>query len=491
MEGFVLRDAGDEERAPLVLRPVHLALVAFVATLPAYAPTLGAFAEAPQFDALADTYLFSLFLAAVIAAAVMVVCGLQRSRHVFSRVKIATAASVAYGLGACGMLALLFAPEPVPLAAMAAGALAGAALPVLMAEWARAVAGSMDQSLVLVAFVVLASSFIGWVLTLLSARLLVPAFCLLLVVGVMVLPVAARVGGPDEPLERPAEIMSRLGSVTWLPLIGLAVYAFMTDVMAHSAFGVIQASFLGGALAALVMFGVCFLWGRRPLLPWSFRVLVPVVAAVLVVLGAFPSGTFPRDASLVALYVFYIVLAMLGCAVFLAVVHGRELPADVAAGFACAVVAGAALLGQILSQVLAVTDDFGPWLTVLTGAFVAVLLVFLGRTSWNELTTPGDTAAAEAGREPTETDGPGDAFTASGPSVRGTLEVRCAEIAGRYDLSPREREILVFLARGFSPAYIAKSLVLSISTVRTHVRNIYRKLGIGKREELLHLIDGE
>ena len=31
----------------------------------------------------------------------------------------------------------------------------------------------------------------------------------------------------------------------------------------------------------------------------------------------------------------------------------------------------------------------------------------------------------------------------------------------------------------------------SISTVRTHVRNIYRKLGINKREELLHLIDEE
>jgi DNA-binding CsgD family transcriptional regulator len=31
--------------------------------------------------------------------------------------------------------------------------------------------------------------------------------------------------------------------------------------------------------------------------------------------------------------------------------------------------------------------------------------------------------------------------------------------------------------------------VLSISTVRTHVRNIYRKLNVNKREELLHLID--
>ena len=68
MEGFALRDAGDDGHAPLALRPIHLALVAFVATLPAHAPTIGAFAEAPQFEAVADVFLFALFLAAVLVA---------------------------------------------------------------------------------------------------------------------------------------------------------------------------------------------------------------------------------------------------------------------------------------------------------------------------------------------------------------------------------------------------------------------------------------
>ena len=247
------------------------------------------------------------------------------------------------------------------------------------------------------------------------------------------------------------------------------------------------------------------------------------MAAAFVVLGAFPAGTFPRDASVVALYVFYIVLALLGCAVLLAVVRNRELPANVASGFACGVAAAAALLGQILSQVLAVTDDFASWLAVLTGAFVAVLLVFLGRTSWNELVAPRESAAAEEsvlaagsgagdaagggtagaargegpegagapdGFEPSgRADAPGDAFELAESSMQSTLEARCAEVAAARGLSPREAEVLVFLARGFTPAYIAKSLVLSVSTVRTHVRNIYRKLNVNKREELIHLID--
>ena len=114
------------------------------------------------------------------------------------------------------------------------------------------------------------------------------------------------------------------------------------------------------------MFGVCFLWGRTPLLPWSYRILVPLMAAAFVVLGAFPAGTFPRDASVVALYVFYIVLALLGCAVLLAVVRNRELPANVASGFACGVAAHAVghriqrrIDGEAVFVVVAYQTDVG------------------------------------------------------------------------------------------------------------------------------------
>ena len=211
---------------------------------------------------------------------------------------------------------------------------------------------------------------------------------------------------------------------------------------------------------------------------------------MFVVLGAFPAGTFPREVSVVALYLFYLVLAMLGCALFLAVVHARELSARVALGFGVGVVALAALVGCILSQVLQVTADFSPWLTVLTGAFIAVLLVFLGRTAWDELGELQEARAAAAVAEVVPERTPlADSILVDLP-VRVPLEARCAALAERFGLSPREAEILGYLARGFSPTYIAKDLVLSVSTVRTHVRNIYRKLGIGKREELIHLVDG-
>ena len=114
MEGFALRDAGDEARAPLALCPVHLALVAFVATLPAHAPTIGAFAKAPQFEAIADTFLFALLLAAVTSSVVVLLRGLQRPRKVFARARVTAIAAAAYLLGTMGAVGLLFAPMPLP-----------------------------------------------------------------------------------------------------------------------------------------------------------------------------------------------------------------------------------------------------------------------------------------------------------------------------------------------------------------------------------------
>lgn len=48
-------------------------------------------------------------------------------------------------------------------------------------------------------------------------------------------------------------------------------------------------------------------------------------------------------------------------------------------------------------------------------------------------------------------------------------------------LSPREREILAFIARGQSNKEIARELDLAESTVKIHVQNILRKLGLASR----------
>jgi DNA-binding NarL/FixJ family response regulator len=57
--------------------------------------------------------------------------------------------------------------------------------------------------------------------------------------------------------------------------------------------------------------------------------------------------------------------------------------------------------------------------------------------------------------------------------------------AGSGLLTTRESDVLAELQRRRSNAQIAADLSVSIETVRTHARHIYRKLGVSSRRELL------
>lgn len=66
---------------------------------------------------------------------------------------------------------------------------------------------------------------------------------------------------------------------------------------------------------------------------------------------------------------------------------------------------------------------------------------------------------------------------------------RCQAVGERYKLSDRQQEVLFLMAQGRNAKYIESALVISLSTVQTHIRNIYRKLGVHSRQELLDLIE--
>ncbi len=51
------------------------------------------------------------------------------------------------------------------------------------------------------------------------------------------------------------------------------------------------------------------------------------------------------------------------------------------------------------------------------------------------------------------------------------------------NLSPREREVLELLARGYLSTEIAEALHISVPTVNTHIRRIYEKLHVRSRSQ--------
>ena len=58
------------------------------------------------------------------------------------------------------------------------------------------------------------------------------------------------------------------------------------------------------------------------------------------------------------------------------------------------------------------------------------------------------------------------------------------EAAGPDVLTPREADVLEQIQAGRSNAEIAHTLGVSIETIRTHARRVYRKLGVSTRREL-------
>jgi DNA-binding CsgD family transcriptional regulator len=66
-------------------------------------------------------------------------------------------------------------------------------------------------------------------------------------------------------------------------------------------------------------------------------------------------------------------------------------------------------------------------------------------------------------------------------STQSTLTSASAQSPAALALTPREREVLVLVARHYTNRDIAEELVLSIRTVERHVANIYNKLGVSSR----------
>jgi DNA-binding NarL/FixJ family response regulator len=71
-----------------------------------------------------------------------------------------------------------------------------------------------------------------------------------------------------------------------------------------------------------------------------------------------------------------------------------------------------------------------------------------------------------------------------GLHVLPAADLQAYEPSGPAPLTAREADVLELLQAGQSNAEIAASLHVGVETVRTHARNIYRKLGVSSRREL-------
>ncbi len=67
-------------------------------------------------------------------------------------------------------------------------------------------------------------------------------------------------------------------------------------------------------------------------------------------------------------------------------------------------------------------------------------------------------------------------------------EPNCEWLAALHQLTPAEKNVTLNLARGLSTVEVARKLSISVATLRTHLRNLYRKTQTHSREELVVLL---
>lgn len=144
------------------------------------------------------------------------------------------------------------------------------------------------------------------------------------------------------------------------------------------------------------------------------------------------------------------------------------------------VLAAALLLGTLLTLL---PDDLKfALLGVVTSAFLLYEALYLGRSAV-AYTSP-ERAEGEGGAD-RPARGEGDRRDRA-PTVAET----CASLADSCGLTRRESEVLLELARGHSSAYVAETLCVAPSTVRSHTKSIYAKLGVESRDGMLELFRG-
>ena len=56
-----------------------------------------------------------------------------------------------------------------------------------------------------------------------------------------------------------------------------------------------------------------------------------------------------------------------------------------------------------------------------------------------------------------------------------------------FAVTDREQEIIILLVKGYSYNEIGKNLFISYQTVKTHVYNIYKKIDVKNKIELMNL----
>lgn len=423
---------------------------------------------------------------AVAAAAAAVLWSLGRQMCRVPR-WCALAGAILYGAASLGVEAVGLIGGANAVVATGLGAVLGFGTAVMTLSWCALLAGQgLRATLLRLGIVCAAASLCGLGLStgLLPGPAMAYGICVLLGVASPVWEALHRGAAADSLRRDDADVDHVWNSVRTMivnPCLGLFLFVFVMAARGFVFQGYQHIGPLSVLVAALLAVAVARWWPQFSL-STIYQVFLPAAAAVFLVLSFFPVGSAFFSVGFLVSHIAMAAIAVLALASLLAVTRGGEFSPMVVGGALCGVVGLALLLGLNLRYLIVAEDDLGSILLVCAAVYFVYVLVS-PIADLRRQVREGDAAAGkEEGGRPHAPHSP-----ACGESRR---EAALATLADGAGLSAREREILPYLARGHRPAYVADILCISEHTVRTHSRNMYRKLGVSSREELIQLVEG-
>lgn len=146
------------------------------------------------------------------------------------------------------------------------------------------------------------------------------------------------------------------------------------------------------------------------------------------------------------------------------------------------------ITGSFVGAYLALFELFKDkdFLTILSLGSTLVLLVFAMLLFSTDILFKSSGVDSAKSPDASETGSPH-----SLPTADEIFKIKTDRICEKYKLTPREAEVFVLLARGRTNKLIQERLVISASTVDSHITHIYRKCGVHSRQEIMDFIEQE
>lgn len=286
---------------------------------------------------------------------------------------------------------------------------------------------------------------------------------------------------PEQPLDEPAQrraVLSKALGILWMPLVGACITSFIFGLTWDPIISSEQTrllnplgdwkSFIGPLLIAAIVALMAMHKADSSPLRLLNQAVYPVAVALLLALPVIvaDTATIAAVVDVLTQASFAVIALAIWCSMASA---ARSVPVSPALVFpVCFVLLALAFVAGLCGIAIIGTDGRTLCLVILAVYLALIAVSFaLGNKSQKESRT-----------EPRPT-----------ADSRTYIHRRCDELSASHGLSPREREVLYYLGRGYNHGYVAEKLYISENTVRTHVRHIYTKLEISSREELLSMID--